>query len=476
MYLEILSNTQKALIHLYEFKSGLKTDFDSMINNVLQNDEIMHEIRNSHAIHRDKAICTACKIVDQKFSYLDSDLFSDLFSYQEEFKNALSQAVISRNLKQLIIYQNEAIKQGNRIAEDITHMWFKSRKINKEIQATIEAEEIKAKYLVGIFLFFGVVTATIIVIIMIRSISNPINTLVRGINMISIGNFDSRVDIVSNDEFGFIARNFNFMADNLKQSIQERDAVTQELDELNCTLEKRVMLKTQELREAHNNLIRTEGLAIAGTIASSIAHELSTPLSTLMGYCQMINSKTPKEIGITPYCNIMEKEIERCRAIMSEMLNLTRISNEEKSLTDINATITDILLIVKLQANCANITVKDDLDPGIPHIMVTSLGLRQVFMNIIINALESMPDRGEIHIATSLAEAGKKIKVTISDTGHGISETDMSKIFKSFYTTKKTGTGLGLSICSAIIKANDGNIELKSEIGKGTTINVFLPV
>jgi signal transduction histidine kinase len=66
--------------------------------------------------------------------------------------------------------------------------------------------------------------------------------------------------------------------------------------------------------------------------------------------------------------------------------------------------------------------------------------------------------------------------VTISDTGHGISETDMSKIFKSFYTTKKTGTGLGLSICSAIIKANDGNIELKSEIGKGTTINVFLPV
>jgi two-component system NtrC family sensor kinase len=294
--------------------------------------------------------------------------------------------------------------------------------------------------------------------------------------MISNGRFDSKVDIASNDEFGYIARNFNAMADNLKKSMREKDAVTQELNELNCTLEKRVILKTQELREAHNNLIRTEGLAIAGTIASSIAHELSTPLSTLMGYCQLINRKIPEEIGIAPYCNIMEKEIERCSTIMTGMLNLTRISNEEKSLTDINAMITDMLLIVRIQADCANVTVKDELDPSIPHIMVNSLGLRQVFMNIIINALQSMPDGGEIHIATSLAEAGKKIEVTISDTGCGISETDMSRIFKSFYTTKKTGTGLGLSICYAIIQAHDGNIRVKSEIGKGTTINVFLPV
>jgi two-component system NtrC family sensor kinase len=472
MYLERLSNTQKALIHLYQYKSGLRKEFDSMINAILQNDEIIYEIRNKYAINKDKAICSVCQDVDQKFSDLDSHLLS----HQEAFKNALSNVITASHSKRILMFQNEAIRGGDHIIEAITDMWLKSRKMNTEIQAIIETKEIKARYLIEIFLFITIVASSIILTIMIRSISNPIKKLVTGINMISNGRFDSKVDIVSNDEFGYIARNFNAMADNLKKSIRERDAVTQELNELNCTLEKRVILKTQELREAHNNLIRTEGLAIAGTIAASIAHELSTPLSTLMGYCQLINRKIPEEIGIAPYCNIMEKEIERCSTIMTGMLNLTRISNEEKSLTDINAMITDMLLIVRIQADCANVTVKDELDPSIPHIMVNSLGLRQVFMNIIINALQSMPDGGEIHIATSLAEAGKKIEVTISDTGCGISETDMSRIFKSFYTTKKTGTGLGLSICYAIIQAHDGNIRVKSEIGKGTTINVFLPV
>lgn len=472
MYLEILSKTQRAMIHLHQYKSGLRKEYDSIIKDVLDNDEIIDNIRNNYATSKFKAMCNECHNVDQKLI----DLSRNLKSHQEAFKNAVSPVIASVTVKQMLDYQGDAIREGNSIIESINDMWLKSSTMNTDMQAVIEAKEKQAQNLIVIFLFLTIVSSSIILFIMIRSISEPINRLVAGIKMISEGHFDSKVDIVSNDEFGYIAKNFNDMADNLKNSIQERDAVSQELNELNCTLEQRIRQKTQELKKAYDDLIRTEGLAIAGTIASTIAHELSTPLSTLTGYCQLISRKMPKENGLTEYCNLMEKEIKRCSHVMKEMLDLTRIPDDEKSLIDINATITDLLLVLSLQAKSANISIIDEFDPSLPHIMANGLSLRQVFMNIIMNAIEAMPDGGEIRIATSLAEAGDNIKISIGDTGRGIPESDISNIFESFYTTKKTGTGLGLSICYAITKAHEGDIIVRSEIGKGTTFDVLLPV
>ena len=267
---------------------------------------------------------------------------------------------------------------------------------------------------------------------MTRAISNPINKLVAGIEAISSGKFDAKVDINSHDEFGYIAGNINDMADNLKKLIRERDDVTDELNELNSTLEERVLQKTQELEQVHNNLIRTEGLAIAGTVASSVAHELSTPFSTLKGYCELLSTKIPEELGLTKYCAMMEQEIDRCLYIMRGMTNLSRIYDDEKTITDINALIRDLLLFISLKAKSANISVKEELDPAIPHININTLGIRQVFMNIIINAIQATPGGGEIRITSSLLDADKKIKVSISDTGPGIPESELHNIFRTF--------------------------------------------
>jgi two-component system NtrC family sensor kinase len=471
-YLEILTRTQKTLVDLYQYKSGFKKEFDTMVNDVLHTDTLLSEMRNNLENYELNPVCNEC----HNDNYKNSHKIDFIYFHQERFKNALSPVITSLNFKQVQAYQDEALREGNSIVSSISDMLNEWGKMNTDMRTEIEMKMIQIENILGIFFFITVVASIIIVLLIIRSLSNPINKLVAGINMISAGRLDSKVDITSNDEFGYIAKNFNAMTENLKISIRDRDEATHKLNEVNRTLEQRIFLKTQQLKKAHDNLLRTEGLAIAGTIASSIAHELATPLSTIMGYCEIMTRKIPEENGATSYCTMIQKEIERCSLMMKGMLNLTRISREDKSLIDINATLTDVLFFLSLQTKCNNISVKDDMDSLIPHIIASEIGIRQVFINIIMNAIHSMPDGGNIFIETSFNEAEKTINVRISDTGSGINETDMGKIFKSFFTTKESGTGLGLSICYAIIQAHEGNIEARSEIGKGTTFEIILPV
>ncbi len=158
------------------------------------------------------------------------------------------------------------------------------------------------------------------------------------------------------------------------------------------------------------------------------------------------------------------------------MLDFARAPEQEKTLTNINDILRDILLLVSYQPEYKNIVIKEDLNPAVPGIMAVHGQLKQVFMNVIINALQSMPEGGELIISTALNGDRKKIIVTVKDTGHGITEEEMSRIFQPFYTSKKTGTGLGLSISYGIIKGHGGEIEVKSDLEKGTAFLIYLPV
>lgn len=471
LYLDIANEVKDIQIELHERWVGHEKNDAILGVYIHRSEDLLDRIRNTYGIYKHEALCSNCHHAALKFNNPDKDLSLHLSKLKEKIN-----LIKAANATSSFAFEKESEKEVSAIIDIINSVSLETRSMHGIMNKYLEASNDSARLLVASAIISSFVISFIIIIITLRSIMNPINRLVAGLQKTSTGDYTSKVDVFTDDEIGFIARTYNTMIDNLNEADSQKVELIRKLNELNCSLSERVHAATEKLRIAHENLVRTEGLAIAGTLASGVAHELSSPLSTLTGYCQMINRKVPEEFGIAQYCNVMEKEIERCEHILKGILNSVRTPNKEKSLIDINAMIIESALFVSLRADCKNVLVKDDLNPDIPHIMANPIGLRQVLMNIIVNALEAMPGGGELRISTFFAEADKKVVVSISDTGHGISESDIGKIFKSFYTTKKTGTGLGLSISYGIIKDHCGDIKIRSEIGKGSTFDIFLPV
>jgi two-component system NtrC family sensor kinase len=227
---------------------------------------------------------------------------------------------------------------------------------------------------------------------------------------------------------------------------------------------------------ANEQMLRNETLSLAGAFAAGVAHELATPLASIMSYLQVVNRQIDEEYKLKKDINIIESELQRCRDILRGMLDFARAPEKEKMPTNINNLLQELLLLVSYQSEYKKTKINKELDPDIPSIMAIPGKLKQVFMNIIINALQAMPEGGELNVSTAVNGNPQHIVVTIKDTGSGISEEDMSRIFQPFYTSKKTGTGLGLSISYGIIKAHGGEIEIKSDHEKGTSFFIYLPV
>jgi two-component system NtrC family sensor kinase len=256
----------------------------------------------------------------------------------------------------------------------------------------------------------------------------------------------------------------------------QKDQLMEELQELNSSLEKRVAEATEELRSAHEKMLRNETLSAVGTFASGVAHELATPLSSIISYFQMIKGKGLVSDELQQDCGIIEAELLRCKGILGGMLDFARAPEREKVPTDVNHLIDDLLKLIGYQKEYKGIAVQKRLDAALPPVLSIPGQLRQVFMNIIMNALQSMPGGGALSLSTSSAEEGKSVVIRVTDTGSGIPENELNKIFQPFYTTRQSGTGLGLSISYGIIKAHSGDIEVESTPGKGTTLTITLPV
>jgi two-component system NtrC family sensor kinase len=248
-----------------------------------------------------------------------------------------------------------------------------------------------------------------------------------------------------------------------------------DLQELNSDLELRIREAKEELRVTHEHMLRNETLSVVGTFASGVAHELSTPLSSIISYFEMIRGGLAAHTRLAEDVDIIESELHRCRNILRDMLNFARPPEKDKIVTDVNSIILDLLALVRYQTEYKKVSITEHLDPGLPGIMAVPGQLKQVFMNIIVNALQSMPEGGELTVSTAAAQDGENITVSVLDTGCGIPEAEMNKIFHPFYTSKKAGTGLGLSISYGIIKAHGGDIEVRSEPGKGTIFSIYLP-
>ncbi|MDI6779381.1 MAG: cache domain-containing protein [Bacteroidota bacterium] len=287
-----------------------------------------------------------------------------------------------------------------------------------------------------------------------RKISGSVRKLVSASREVAHGNLDAKVEIRSKDELRELADSFNLMASALKK-------------------------RDEKLKEfARKKIMESERLAIIGQLAADVAHEINNPLQGIVAYSHLLLEKMPSENSTKESINKIVTQANRCTDIIRGLLDFSRQRKPHKKSSDVNLILQECVSLVDSQALFHNIQIVKDFKENLPQIVIDPSQMQQVFMNMIINAAEAMDGNGQLALATRLEPAEGFIEVEFTDTGHGINEENLERIFDPFFTTKEMGhgTGLGLAISYGIIKEHEGTISVQSEVGKGTTVIVRLPV
>jgi two-component system NtrC family sensor kinase len=238
------------------------------------------------------------------------------------------------------------------------------------------------------------------------------------------------------------------------------------------------LLMEKKLQETHLQLVSSEKMASLGKLAAGIAHEINNPLGGILIYSSLMMEDLPEEDPKRGDLARIVQETGRCKEIVKSLLEFARQTEPKKEPTDINRAINDGLFFLVNQALFHNIRIVKNLDPFLPFVRGNSSQLKQVFMNIIVNAAEAMHGNGTLTIATSLSPDRKTVWIEFADTGEGIPEENLSRIFDPFFTTKDVGkgTGLGLATSYGIVQDHGGTINVRSKVGLGTSFIIELPI
>jgi two-component system, NtrC family, sensor kinase len=265
-----------------------------------------------------------------------------------------------------------------------------------------------------------------------------------------------------------------------ERDITERRKLEQEREEQRKELGRSVQelkLAYKELQSIHSQLLQAEKLASIGQITSCLAHELDSPLTTISGYCELIEEDLKNEKALSRL-TIITDQVLRCQKTIREILDYSRKSRGIKTLQDVNALIKNTISLIEYVLKVNKIRINLNLDDIIPKVRVEENQMKQVFFNLLKNSIDAMPCGGEIMVSSVFKKNTNTLEISFNDTGCGISKADMNSIFEAFFTTKEPGkgTGLGLNICIDIIKNHDGDMFVESNEGKGTSFRVVLPV
>lgn len=299
----------------------------------------------------------------------------------------------------------------------------------------------------------GMTLALVIAYLLSSKILRPIRRLVDASHALAKGDLSHKVTVQSTDEIGELCETFNMMA----ESLDERD---------------------RQLREyMHKKLSQSEKLASLGRLAAGVAHEINNPLTGVLTYSHLLLRKAPEGHPDKEDLEVVVRETTRCRQIVKELLDFARETKSVRKPTDLNKVIRDTTSLVENQISFQNVQIREELDPNLPEVPIDANEIQQVFTNLTLNAAEAMSDGGTITITTGIDGDKEFVKAEVSDTGTGIPEENLSKIFDPFFTTKEAGagTGLGLAITYGIVQRHEGTIEVRSELGKGTTFIIRLP-
>ena len=324
-------------------------------------------------------------------------------------------------------------------------------------EAFAPVEQLKMRIIVLIFVCTTVVIA--IGISLTNRITQPILQLAEGAKAIGSGNLDHRISITSQNEVGALAKEFNQMATKLKESYSNLE---------------------QKVEERTAQLLRAERLAAVGELAAEVAHEINNPLGGLGNFASMLENEPENTQQTKKYAALILEGLKRVEIIVKRLLTFSRPYSLQMSDKNINYIINNSIKFIEYRIEPCHITIKKDLNETIPYVYIDADNISQVLINIMVNALESMPDGGTLTIKTDTCkEHDNCVTVCIADTGCGIREELKDKIFEPFFTTKnkegEKGLGMGLAISKRIIEDHHGKINVESNIGKGTTFRICLP-
>lgn len=235
-------------------------------------------------------------------------------------------------------------------------------------------------------------------------------------------------------------------------------------------------MKAQDVAE--KQLVQSERLAAVGEMAAAVAHELNSPLTTVMGFVELALEDIPPQSKTYEDLQLVYKEGRRARDIVRRLLDFARRSEPVRIATDINELVHQTMELVGHMVMAQGVILDLDLDDTLPLVQVDRAEIKQVFLNLVHNALNFMETGGQLRITTRLDEdeLGQWVVTDISDTGIGMTPEQQMHIFEPFYTTRRDGTGMGLSVSYSIIRNHNGDIRVHSEVGKGSTFSVYLPV
>ena len=253
---------------------------------------------------------------------------------------------------------------------------------------------------------------------------------------------------------------------------QELTLLSSLTPQIGIVLENAVLYKEQ--RERFRRMSRAERLATVGELAAGAAHEIRNPLTAIKSSLQYLKTKIKDENENRILKNALE-ETERIDKILSGLLSFAKPSEMKKEKINLLNVLEESLDLISFQARKQKVEIQKNFPFSAIFLKGDKGQLKQLFLNIFLNSLQAMKEEGELKIEVDSVDS-RKVLIIVSDTGEGISDENLDRIFDPFFTTKKGGTGLGLSICYGIVKAHDGDIEVKSKIREGTTVILKLPV
>ena len=327
---------------------------------------------------------------------------------------------------------------------------------------------------------FGLVSLVFLILtfavgqVISRGITRPINELVRGTSEVGRGNYDFTIAVRGKDELSFLAEKFGGMSRSLKEKISELDRLNRDLLERNRDLDETL----QQLKEAQEELVRSERLAATGKLTAQLAHEINNPIHNIQSCLKTSLSRLSHDTQGRELVEVAFDEISRMSKLTRQMLDFYRTSlvSDEMKPVSLNTIVQGVLAASKEQLAKAKIDVRTQFEGALPEVNGSADKLKQVFLNIVLNARDAMPEGGTLTVSTSVENG--YVRTRFHDTGVGISEENLNKIFDAFFTTKGkvSGVGLGLSVSYGIVSQHRGNISVASKVGEGSVFIVSLPL
>jgi len=300
----------------------------------------------------------------------------------------------------------------------------------------------------------AVLLGIVVSYVLSESIMRPVNKLIAATRRIAADRSPQQIHLdAAPPEIEALGNAFNEMA----LAIHERD------DRLH--------------RQTHEKLMRSDRLAMIGQLAAGVAHEINNPLGSILLFSRLTVQQLPAQGRARENLERIEKETKRCHAIVKSLLDFARERKPLVEAVDVNRLLDETLKLFEGQFLFQNIQVARDYDAKLATIPADQSQLQQVFMNIVLNAVDAMKGKGRLGIATKSNDAEGTVDIAISDSGPGIAPENLERVFDPFFTTKGVGhgTGLGLSVSYGIVQSHNGDIAVASEPGAGATFTISLP-